>query len=209
MNKYHLIASKGTGSMIVEAALALSGLPHEVEMIPYLEPGPQRDRLLALNPLGQVPTLLLPDGRTMTESAAIILHLADQAPDAGLVPAADEAARPTFLRWLAFIAAAIYPTFTYGDDPARWAGDEGAGKHLRQATDEHRKELWRYFASQNPCRPWVLGEQFSALDLYVAVMATWRPGAAWFKEQCPQLAAIAARVAEIEALRAVWHGNME
>ena len=209
MSSYHLIASKGTGSMIVEAALALSGLPYEVEEISYGEPGPQRDRLLAFNPLGQVPTLLLPDGRTMTESAAIVLHLADQAPGAGFVPAADEAARPMFLRWLAFIVAAIYPTFTYGDDPARWTGGEAAGKHLRQATDEHRKELWRYFAAQNPCRPWVLGEQFSALDLYVAVMTTWRPGAAWFKEDCPQLAAIAAHVAEIEALRAVWHGNME
>jgi GST-like protein len=209
MKRHHLIASKGAGSMIVEAALALSGLPYEVEMIPYAEPGPQRDRLLALNPLGQVPTLLLPDGRTMTESAAMILHLADQAPKAGLVPAASEAARPMFLRWLAFIVAAIYPTFTYGDDPTRWASDETSGKHLCKATDEHRKELWRYFAAQNPCKPWVLGDQFSALDLYVAVMNTWRPGPAWFKQECPALAAIAARVAKLDALRDVWQGNVD
>ena len=176
MTKYHLIASKACGSMIVEAAFALAKLPHEVEMIPYVEPGPQRDRLLALNPLGQVPTLVLPDGRVMTESAAIILHLADLAPQAGLIPAAKDPARPMFLRWLTFIVAAIYPTFTYGDDPKRWARDEAAGKHLRTATDEHRKELWRYFAAQNPCKPWVLGETFSALDLYVAVMNMWRPG---------------------------------
>ena len=140
MAKHHLIASKSTGSMIVEAALALAKLPHEVEMIPYVEPGPQRDRLLALNPLGQVPTLLLPDGRVMTESAAIILHIADAAPQAGLAPAAMDPARPMFLRWLAFVVAALYPTFTYGDDPKRWAGDEAAGKHLRKATDDHRKE---------------------------------------------------------------------
>ena len=54
--------------------------------------------------------------------------------------------------------------------PKRWASNEAAGKHLRKATDDHRKELWLYFAAQNPCKPWVLGEQFSALDLYVAVM---------------------------------------
>ena len=138
MSQYHLIASKACGSMIVEAALALARLPHEVETIPYVEPGPQRDRLLALNPLGQVPTLILPDGRAMTESAAIFLHIADVAPQAGLVPALTDAARPMFLRWLEFIVAAIYPTFTYGDDPARWTGDEAAVKHLRQATDELR-----------------------------------------------------------------------
>jgi len=209
MEKYHLIASKGCGSMIVEAALALAKLPHEVEMIPYVEPGPQRDRLLALNPLGQVPTLVLPDGRAMTESAAIILYIADQAPQAGLVPAAEDPARPLFLRWLAFIVAAIYPTFTYGDDPQRWAGDEDAGKHLRKATDEHRKTLWRYFAAQNPCRPWVLGETFSALDLYVAVMNMWRPGPAWFKTECPALADIAARVAKLDALAVVWARNVD
>jgi GST-like protein len=209
MSKYHLIASKGAGSMIVEAALALSGLPYEVETIPYVEPGPQRDRLLALNPLGQVPTLLLPDGRTMTESAAMILHLADQAPRAGLAPSTRDPARPMFLRWLAFIVAAIYPTFTYGDDPSRWASDEAAGKHLRKATDEHRKELWHYFAAQTPCKPWVLGDQLSALDLYVAVMSTWRPGPAWFKQEAPALAAIAARVAQLDALRDVWKRNVD
>jgi len=209
MNAYRLIASKAAGSMIVEAALALSKLPYEVDMIPYGEPGPQRDRLLSLNPLGQVPTLLLPDGRVMTESAAIILHLADEAPRAGLIPAAQDPLRPMFLRWLFFIVAAIYPTFTYGDDPTRWADSEAAGKHLRKATDAHRKELWLYFAAQNPCAPWVLGEQFSALDLYVAVMNMWRPGPAWFKKECPHLAAIAARVAELELLRAVWARNVD
>jgi GST-like protein len=209
MGKYRLIASKGTGSMIVEAALALSGLPYEVEMIPYVEPGPQRDRLLTLNPLGQVPTLLLPDGRIMTESAAIILHLQDEAPEGGLAPGPRDPARPMFLRWLGFIVAAIYPTFTYGDDPARWASGEAAGKHLRRATDEHRKELWRHFAAQNPCKPWVLGDPFSALDLYVAVMSTWRPGPAWFQQETPTLAVIAARVAQLEPLRDVWKRNMD
>jgi GST-like protein len=209
VNQYHLIASKSAGSMIVEAALALSKLPYEVEMIPYVEPGPQRERLLALNPLGQVPTLLLPDGRVMTQSAAIVLHLADEAPQAGLTPPAYDAARPMFLRWLLFIVSALYPTFTYGDDPSRWAHDEVAGKHLRQATDEHRKELWRYFAAQNPCKPWVLGERFSALDLYVAVMNMWRPGPAWFSEECPALAGIADRVVQMDVLRDVWTRNVD
>jgi GST-like protein len=209
MAKYHLIASKSTGSMIVEAALVLSKLPYEVEMIPYVEPGPQRDKLLSLNPLGQVPTLRLPDGRVMTESAAIILYLADQAPDANLAPAPNDPTRPMFLRWLTFFVAAIYPTFTYGDDPARWTGGEETGKHLRQATDEHRKALWRYFAAQNPCAPWVLGARFSALDLYVAVMNMWRPGPAWFQSECPALADIAARVAKLEPLREVWARNVD
>lgn len=206
---YRLIASKGAGSMIAELALALSGLPYEVEEIPYGEPGPQRDRLLSLNMLGQVPTLIMPDGRVMTESAAIILHCADEAPRAGLIPPTSDPERPMFQRWLLFIVAAIYPTFTYGDEPVRWANNEVACQHLRQATDDHRKELWRYFAAQTPCDPWVLGARFSALDLYVAVMRTWRPGPEWFKSECPRLAEIGERVARMEKLRAVFVRNWD
>ena len=139
----------------------------------------------------------------------VILHIADEAPEAGLIPVAKDPARPIFLRWLEFIVAAIYPTYTYGDDPRRWTGDEAAAKQLRQATDEHRKELWRYFVSQNPCRPWVLGETFSALDLYVAVMNLWRPGPDWFKKKCPALADIAARVSKLDALGVVWARNVD
>ena len=104
---YTLLAAKGCGSVIVEAALALSGLPHRVEETPYDEPGPARDRLRALNPLGQVPVLLLPDGEVMTESAAMVLHLADRAPEAGLAPPPDDPTRPAFLRWLVFLVGAI------------------------------------------------------------------------------------------------------
>ena len=205
---HRLIASKWTGSMIVEAAFTLAGVPCEIDMIPYGSAGgPDHQRLLQLNPLGQVPTLILPDGRVMTESAAMILHLADLAPQAGLVPAADDPARPMFLRWLVFLVAALYPTFTYGDDPARWMGDAEAGKPLRAATDAHRQTLWQYFTAQNPCAPWVLGETFSALDLYVAVMTAWRPGANWFAQHCPALLDISKRVAALEPLRPVWANN--
>lgn len=141
MPTYHLIASKGCGSAIVEMALELCGIEYELEMIPYLKPGAARDRLLALNVTGQVPTLILPDGQVMTESAAMILHLADRHPAAGLAPAADARTRPAFLRWLIFLVAEIYPTFNYGDDPKKWTGEGAAADALRNSTDRHRMEL--------------------------------------------------------------------
>jgi len=69
--------------------------------------------------------------------------------------------------------------------------------------------MWRYFVAQSPCKPWVLGERFSALDLYVAVMNMWRPGPAWFKLECPALVGIADRVAHLDALRDVWARNVD
>ena len=67
---------KGTGSVAVEAALALIGAPYRVQH------GAERN----VDPMEQVPALILPSGELMTESAAILIRLADEYPEAGLAP---------------------------------------------------------------------------------------------------------------------------
>ena len=189
--QHHLLGCLGCGSAIVEAMLALAKIPYTYEEVDYGEGSPTRPRLLDVNPLGQVPSLVLPDGSVMTESAAIAFYINDLKPKVGLMPAADDPSRATFLRWQIFLVAAVYPTFTYGDDTARWVGSEdAAGKALRASTDEHRKTTmqWLEAAAQGP---WFLGEQFSSLDLYFAMMTRWRPGKKWYEKHCPKLVAIA------------------
>ena len=192
MNRHVLLGCRGCGSAIVEAMFALADIPYEFDEVELSGDGPGRRRLLALNPLGQVPTLLLPDGTVMTESAAIALHVDEIAPRAHLVPPPGDPSRPAFLRWLQFVVCAIYPTYTYGDDPSRWVPAGAAADALRVSTDEHRKRLWLQLdAAASRKGPWFLGTRFSALDLYIAVMAAWRPGRAWIGEHCPRLAACA------------------
>jgi GST-like protein len=207
MSTYRVFAKKGWGSCIAEATLELTGLPYEVVDLDFDTPGPDRDRLLAMNPLGQVPTLVLPDGTLMTESAAIVLHVADRVPSAGLVPAAADAARPTFLRWLIFLVAAVYPTFTYGDFPSRWVSGEAATKELRARTDAHRQDLWRQVEVAAAPSPWFLGDRFSALDIYVSAMTRWRPRRAWFAEHCPKLTSIALAADRRPGIDKVWQRN--
>ncbi|WP_251865591.1 glutathione S-transferase [Achromobacter sp. Marseille-Q4962] len=195
MKPYELIGSMGCGSAIVEMALALARVPHTLTDIPYLKPGPQRDRLLRINPLGQVPTMVTPDGEVLTESAAMMLHLHDVAPRAGLAPPSDDPARPRFLNLLIRLVAAVYPTFTYGDDPPQWTGPGPAAEHLRARVHARRADIWQEI-ERYAGAPHMLGARFSALDLYLAVMTRWRPGPAWFAEYCPALSAVARAAAE-------------
>ena len=204
---YTLLANPGTGSAIVEAALELAGLPYAIETVDPWTAGASRERLRALNPLLQVPTLLLPDGSAMTESAAMVLHVADRAPAAGLAPAADDAARPAFLRWLTFLVASLYPTFTFGDDPSRWVGDAAARDQLRRSTDEYRQAMWQQLEAALDPAPWCLGATLSALDLYVGVMTHWRPRREWFAAYCPRLHRVALAVDGVARLRTVWARN--
>ncbi len=210
MPKNHkLYAAKGGGSMITEVAFAYTKIPLDIIDIDSKDLGWQSKALRELKPLGQVPTLLLPDGTVMTESAAMFLHLADRVKDYALVPAASSKQRPAFLRWLVFLVAALYPTYTYGDVPERWvdAGkDKGAGKLLRQTTDGHRKVLLKYIEAHVK-GPWFLGRTRSALDVYIWVLAMWRPGKDWWASECPELTHIAEQMGESKICRQVLKRN--
>jgi GST-like protein len=201
---YKLLAAKGGGSMIAEAAFTLAGLPLDIQYFSWTDLGLEHDQLRAINPLMQVPSLVCPDGAIITESAAILMHVDDIAPNVALVPPVAHPKRREFLRFLMLLNTAIYPTFTYGDTPQKWlkGQSEAAAKALRQTTDDHRKTLWRYVESWAGA-PWFLGETFSALDLYVWVMVSWRPGGDWFKTEAPRLHAIGARAGALPQLAAV------
>lgn len=194
MSTYELIGSRGCGSAIVEMALTLANVPYTLTDLPYLKPGPGRERLLRLNVTGQVPTLVLPDGEVMTESAAMILHLNDVAPAAGLAPPADSPERVRFWHLLMRLIGAVYPTFTYADDPPKWTTAGEPAELLRTRVHGRRAELWQEI-DRHAGAPHVLGRRFSALDLYVAVMIRWRPGMSWFEQYCPALHAAAGQAA--------------
>jgi len=196
-----VIGTKGCGSVIAEASLILSGVSFTREEIDYEHPTPA---FLELNPLGQVPTIVLDDGSIMTETAAFAIWLDGEHPRARLLPPPGDPLRAQALRWLVYLVAAIYPTFTYGDTPSKWVGD--AGEALRASTDAHRERCWRQLeAVANG--PWFLGEPFSIVDVYVSVMSRWRPRRAWFADNAPKLHAIAMAVDADPRLRPLWDAN--
>lgn len=207
MARMKLYGEPGWGSTLVEVQLVWYGLEHDFEPIGDLfQSAEARRRLSSINPLAQIPTLVLPDGEVMTESAAITLHLADLAGNDALVPAPDDPNRAKFLRWLIFFVANVYPTYTYADDPSRFVSLEPARQGFRAAVDAHAKKLYSILDGA-AAAPWFLGERFSALDIYVCTMTHWRPGRDWFEAQAPTLAAIARGAEAVPALTAVWRRN--
>lgn len=204
---HKLYTAAGGGGMLVEAAFAIADVPVELIDVDWNDVGWGSKTLGAMNPLGQLPTLVLPDGRVMTESAAMMLHLADLKPESGLAVPVDHPRRPEFLRWLIFLVSAVYPTFTYGDVPTRWVGgDEAAGKLLKSGTDDHRKMLYQYM--EGFCgEPWFFDDTFSCIDLYFWGMRNWRPGKEWFEAECPKLNRIGLATAERPEVKAVTARN--
>ena len=163
-----LYGARGCGSAIAEGMLALVGWSYGfVDVGGFEQPGPARDRLATVNPLAQVPAMVLEDGTVLTETAAIALFLADHAP--GLAPAAGTPERVRFLRLLVWLVANVYPTFTYGDAPERWV--TSAPAELAASTDRHREHLFLWLDRQLT-GPFALGET----AMVRATCADDRPG---------------------------------
>jgi GST-like protein len=207
MAKMLLFGEPGWGSAIVEAQLDWYGIEFDFERVGNLfKPGEASQRLKAVNPLAQIPTLVLADGSVLTESAAITLLLAEKMGQDSLVPSADDPQRAVFLRWLVWLVANVYPTYTYGDDPARFVAGDEAQKSFKDHVDAYRNKLYSLLETA-AAAPWFLGDRFSALDIYVCAMSRWRPKRPWFAEHAPKLAAIAMRTEQHPKLEAVWRRN--
>jgi GST-like protein len=212
MGKLKLYGEPGWGSTIVEAQLAWYGIEYEFEQVGDLfksADAPSADarrRLESANPLAQVPTLVLADGTIMTESAAITLLLAEIADDDALVPRAADPLRAPFLRWLVYLVANVYPTYTYADDPSRFVESKDAQQSFKDAVSRYACKLYSLLEREAD-QPWFLGSRFSALDIYLTVMTRWRPRRPWFVEHAPRLFAIATKTEALDRLAAVWRKN--
>ncbi|MDZ4737409.1 MAG: glutathione S-transferase family protein [Rhodospirillaceae bacterium] len=203
---YEVYARAGWGSVLVEAALKLGGLPYDLVDVDIRGNPDDRRKLAAINPMVQLPTIVTPDGTVMTESGAILLCIAERARAGALAPPPDDPLRASYLRWQIYLVANIYASYMIDDAPARWAEGDVAQAAIKQRADAYRYDLLSIL-EQNAGAPWFLGERFSTIDLFVSVMSRWSPRRDWYKANSPKLYAIALAVDEIPALAEIWARN--
>jgi len=194
----------GFGSVVVEAALTLLGEPYETIDITADNPDAFLAEAAAVNPLRQVPALLLPSGELMTESAAILIWLADLHPEKRMAPAPTDLRRAQFLRWMVFIPASIYSLYWIRDMPSRLAATPEAEKVLLKRTAERIAECWRMMDEQVEPGRYILGDDLSVLDLYVTMVSRWTPRRRRFYEVAPKMSEVVRRVDADPRLADFW-----
>ncbi|HAL06745.1 MAG TPA: glutathione S-transferase [Brevundimonas sp.] len=202
---FTLYGAAGSGSAPVEATLRLIGLDYRVVEAPTWEGEAERDKVAAVNPMRQIPVLVTPGGEVITESAAILIWLADTHPHARLSPGLDDPRRAQFLRWMSFIPAAVYSMFWVRDEPSRLVGDDPhAQAAIQQRTIDRIAVCWRMMDSQITPGRFLLGEEMTVLDLYVAVASRWTPRRRRFYAEAPGMADVVRRVDALPALQTFW-----
>ena len=201
---YVVYGAKGSGSVPVEATLTLLGLAYEVVEARAWEGEAEQAKVARINPMRQVPALVLPSGEVLTESAAILMWLAEQHPEARLAPPVGDPRRAEYLRWMSFIPASIYSLYWIRDDPTRLAADKAAAEVIQARTVERIAECWRLMDAQVEPGRYLQGEELGVLDLYVAVVSRWTPRRERFRREAPKMAEVVERVDTEPRLQAFW-----
>ncbi|MEW5685998.1 MAG: glutathione S-transferase family protein [Pseudomonadota bacterium] len=218
-DRYILYSAIGSGGVAVEAALTLIGAPYELIEAPTFEfDDPEAgDRVLAANPMRQVPALVLPGGaasdaaagaagggEVLTESAAILIRLGELHPEAGLAPGLDDPRRGAFLRWMSFVGSQIYAHFWLKDDPSRLVADATLHPDVNRRIEARILDCWQVMERGTAPGRYILGDELTVLDLYVAVVSRFRPRRQHFYAAAPRLGEVARRVDEDPRLAAFW-----
>ena len=204
---YTLFGFKGSGSASVECALEMTGAPYRIVDAASWEKNDALAELERVNPLKQIPTLQLPGGGVLSESAAILMHLGVAFPKSGLLPES-QVERDVVLRGLVYIAANCYPCITILDYPERFttATDDASLAAVRNGTNARLHHHWDIFADLYPAVDgrFIGGDHPGALDLYAAVVSRWAGTRKHAKAARPAFAALLDRIEAHPSVAPVW-----
>jgi glutathione S-transferase len=165
--------------------------PYRIEAVDFQAKGHKRPDFLQLNPMGKLP-VVVDRGVPIAESGAILLHLSDKYSSGVLAPRLDDPRRADFLRWLFFAAGVMEPAV--GEKFFKW--EVPASQVAWGSFDTMEKTVTDAVAKG----PWLIGERFTAADVFVGSNLHW--GLLWklFPAEGP-VADYVARCAARPALR--------
>jgi len=185
-----LYFSPGACSLSPHIVLSEAGIAADLEQVDLKTKKTKNGAdFTAVNPKGQVPTLVLDSGQTLTEGPAIVQYLADQKPQSGLAPQAGTFERYRLQEWLNYITSEVHKSF---------------GPLFNSATPEDYKPIAREALASRFAYldshlakggPYLTGAQFTVADAYLYVMTLWTKFVKMDLNQWPALKAYSDRVA--------------
>lgn len=126
---------------------------------------------LAINPKGRVPALVTPNG-ILTENPAILLYIAQTHPETKLAPS-EPFALARAQSFNMFLASTVHVAHSHKHRGARWADDPAAQAAMTAKVTENMAMYAGMIEAHYFTGPWVLGEDYSMCDAYLALITRW------------------------------------
>ena len=169
---YKLYYALDSASMGVRVILEEIGASYKLIQQSRDRSVPRSPEQLAINPNGWLPVLTWDDG-AMYEAAAISVFLCDRHPEVNLAPKLDEPARGLYLQTLVYFSNSVQNAFQLNYYPDRFADTPADEPSAQRRGIRRLRETWKVIDDQIGDNQWVLGERFSAVDIYLFMLTTW------------------------------------
>lgn len=195
----------GNASMAPHIVLRELGVPFELVHVDRDAGAHRTPAYLKLNPNGLIP-VLEHDGLVLYETVAILLHLADTHPQAGLLPPLGSAARAQAYKWTTWLTNTLQAMLLHYFYPERLADDAAGAAAVRRHAeakvgtmlDQLDAELARHGG------PWLLGDTYSVADPMAWMLCRWTRGFARPARSLPALGPYLQRMLARPAVQAVF-----
>lgn len=198
-----LYYAPGACSFVPHALLELAGAAFEPVMVKLHKGEQQSAEYLAMNPRGQVPVLV--DGSdVITQIVAIVLHLDQRLPDAGLLPKGG-IERTGVVETFVWMNNTVHPTFTHVFMPQKFTDHAEAQAAVKAYNVGKYRELLGEIESMVARKntPWLTGANPGVLDAYALTFLRWGGFAGIDPTTLPQTWALAQAFAALPAVARV------
>jgi glutathione S-transferase len=160
----------GACSLAAHITLEWVGKPFETQAVAREDL--KKPEFLKINPMGAVPALQDGD-MTLTQNAAILEYIAEQAPELHLLGDGSAVSRAEVRRWLGFINSDVHRTFSLVFGAQRYLQDEAAQEALRTAAAGMLRNMFTVLDKQLADKPYLAGAKPSIADPYLYVVMRW------------------------------------
>jgi glutathione S-transferase len=194
-----LFYSPGSCAMSPHIVLSEAGVDYRLERVDLATKTTETGRpLTEINPQDAVPVLVLDDGETLTEGAAIVQYIADLRPEAGLLPPAGTLARAKVQQWLNYIATEMHKAHV----PLFKADYPQVSKDIALA---NIKRTYDFVSEALAGQRYLTGDTFTVADAYLFTIVNWHNFIGLDLAPWPVLVEFQARVAGRPAVQKAMH----
>lgn len=169
---YKLYYYPNNASLAPHFLLHHMGAEYELLLVDKASNSQKSEEYLKLNPAGRIPTLVA-DGQAIFESSAICIHLCESHPEHGLMPEQGNPLRPLFFQWLAFLNNTLQAELMVYYYPHRHTNDESTIPNVVAAQQTCIANALSIIDKQLENNPYLLGDQLSACDYFLFMLAEW------------------------------------
>ena len=163
---YKVYGRPFAGSLIGEFLLTEANVDYQFIKIDYETS--KKNEFLKKSPMGKIPVLECPDGNIIFETTAIVAHIVETKNI--LIPKIGTPQRDLYNQLMSVMSTSIYQNYHHQNHSYYYVSEENYDD-LRNRAAERQIPIYDYIESI--LKPYLCGDEITAADFYLYMIATW------------------------------------